>query len=45
MSNSAAVREGLQRSLGLFDSTMIVAGSMIGVGIFTRVGRHGATGR
>ena len=34
MSNSAAVREGLQRSLGLFDSTMIVAGSMIGSGIF-----------
>ena len=25
---------GLQRSLGLFDSTMIVAGSMIGAGIF-----------
>ncbi len=27
-------QEGLQRSLGLFDSTMIVAGSMIGSGIF-----------
>jgi basic amino acid/polyamine antiporter, APA family len=25
---------GLQQSLGLFDSTMIVAGSMIGAGIF-----------
>jgi basic amino acid/polyamine antiporter, APA family len=32
--NSATVHEGLQRSLGLFDSTMIVAGSMIGSGIF-----------
>ncbi|HTA45186.1 MAG TPA: amino acid permease [Bryobacteraceae bacterium] len=29
-----AVREELQRTLGLFDSTMIVAGSMIGSGIF-----------
>jgi len=29
-----AVEEGLSRSLGLFDSTMIVAGSMIGSGIF-----------
>ena len=27
-------QEGLHRSLGLFDSTMIVAGSMIGSGIF-----------
>src|SRR6202161_3082818 len=26
--------EGLHRGLGLFDSTMIVAGSMIGSGIF-----------
>jgi basic amino acid/polyamine antiporter, APA family len=29
-----AQQQGLQRSLGLFDSTMIVAGSMIGSGIF-----------
>jgi APA family basic amino acid/polyamine antiporter len=35
MSTKGAVpQEGLQRSLGLFDSTMIVAGSMIGSGIF-----------
>jgi APA family basic amino acid/polyamine antiporter len=33
-SNDATVHEGLQRRLGLFDSTMIVAGSMIGSGIF-----------
>ena len=26
--------EGLRRTLGLFDSTMLVAGSMIGTGIF-----------
>ena len=32
--NVEAVREELQRTLGLFDSTMIVAGSMIGSGIF-----------
>ena len=32
--SSAAAEEGLSRSLGLFDSTMIVAGSMIGSGIF-----------
>src|SRR5580700_666972 len=31
---SDAAEEGLSRSLGLFDSTMIVAGSMIGSGIF-----------
>jgi APA family basic amino acid/polyamine antiporter len=31
---SGAQQQGLQRSLGLFDSTMIVAGSMIGSGIF-----------
>ena len=29
---------GLQQSLGLFDSTMIVAGSMIGSGIFIVAG-------
>ena len=39
MQQSAAVdvgasHEGLERRLGLFDSTMIVAGSMIGSGIF-----------
>ena len=33
-SSQAAVRNELKRSLGLFDSTMIVAGSMIGSGIF-----------
>ena len=27
-------KTGLQQSLGLFDSTMLVAGSMIGSGIF-----------
>lgn len=32
--NAAVSQQGLQRSLGLFDSTMIVAGSMIGSGIF-----------
>src|SRR5579872_4478805 len=32
--NAAGQQHGLQRSLGLFDSTMIVAGSMIGSGIF-----------
>src|SRR5262249_47338021 len=29
-----AANEGLTRGLGLFDSTMLVAGSMIGTGIF-----------
>src|ERR1700733_3062784 len=33
-SHDATVHDGLQRRLGLFDSTMIVAGSMIGSGIF-----------
>ncbi|HEV2198654.1 MAG TPA: amino acid permease [Bryobacteraceae bacterium] len=33
-SSGAAVERQLKRSLGLFDSTMIVAGSMIGSGIF-----------
>jgi APA family basic amino acid/polyamine antiporter len=32
--SSEVQQEGLHRSLGLFDSTMIVAGSMIGSGIF-----------
>jgi APA family basic amino acid/polyamine antiporter len=32
--DSGTRKEELQRSLGLFDSTMIVAGSMIGSGIF-----------
>ena len=32
--SEGAAEEGLSRSLGLFDSTMIVAGSMIGSGIF-----------
>lgn len=32
--DTAALQEGLERRLGLFDSTMIVAGSMIGSGIF-----------
>ena len=31
---AAAPHEELKRSLGLFDSTMLVAGSMIGSGIF-----------
>ena len=35
----------LHRSLGLFDSTMIVAGSMIGSGIFIVAGGDGARGR
>jgi APA family basic amino acid/polyamine antiporter len=34
VSADAAAEGGLSRSLGLFDSTMIVAGSMIGSGIF-----------
>ena len=33
-SDTGASHEGLERRLGLFDSTMIVAGSMIGSGIF-----------
>lgn len=33
-STSASAPAGLKRGLGLFDSTMIVAGSMIGSGIF-----------
>jgi len=33
-SSTGASTAGLQQSLGLFDSTMIVAGSMIGTGIF-----------
>jgi APA family basic amino acid/polyamine antiporter len=31
---STAVERGFRRELGLFDSTMVVAGSMIGSGIF-----------
>ena len=34
VSPGGAPGTGLQQSLGLFDSTMIVAGSMIGTGIF-----------
>ena len=34
VSHADASSAGLQQSLGLFDSTMIVAGSMIGAGIF-----------
>src|ERR1700737_177575 len=34
----------LKRSLGLFDSTMIVAGSMIGSGIFILAGEVGGGG-
>ena len=34
ISPAGASSTGLQQSLGLFDSTMIVAGSMIGTGIF-----------
>jgi APA family basic amino acid/polyamine antiporter len=34
ISATSASTAGLQQSLGLFDSTMIVAGSMIGTGIF-----------
>jgi basic amino acid/polyamine antiporter, APA family len=34
MTQSSAASDQLNRSLGLFDSTMIVAGSMIGSGIF-----------
>ena len=34
ITNASSQQQGLQRSLGLFDSTMIVAGSMIGSGIF-----------
>src|ERR1051326_6148281 len=34
MANRTEERAGLQRRLGLVDSTMIVAGSMIGTGIF-----------
>lgn len=36
---SAAYGEGVPRQLGLFDSTMIVAGSMIGSGIFIITGQ------
>src|SRR5246127_2490892 len=32
--DTGVLHEGLERRLGLFDSTMIVAGSMIGSGIF-----------
>jgi len=31
---STAVEGGFRRELGLFDSTMVVAGSMIGSGIY-----------
>ncbi|HYA17358.1 MAG TPA: amino acid permease, partial [Bryobacteraceae bacterium] len=34
MTGAETRREELSRSLGLYDSTMIVAGSMIGSGIF-----------
>ncbi len=34
MQTADSTSSGLQQSLGLFDSTMIVAGSMVGAGIF-----------
>src|SRR5690606_15907349 len=34
MKTKSTVKSGWKRELGLFDSTMIVAGSMIGSGIF-----------
>src|SRR5438067_12806692 len=39
--DTGAFHEGLERRLGLFDSTMIVAGSMIGSGIFIMISAFG----
>jgi len=36
VTESAARRSGFRRELGVWDSTVIVAGAIIGVGIFVR---------
>jgi hypothetical protein len=38
----AAVRSGFVKAMSLTDATMLVAGSMIGSGIFIVLGEHGA---